>query len=127
MTYHFLGSGITFPFEYNSLGKILTSSSEQNIQESIKIILSTKLGERMMRPDFGCRINELLFSLNTIDTHNLIIYYVTESLHKWEHRIIVKSVRVKKNSFTSINIDINYQIKENNEIENLVYPFYLNV
>ena len=126
MNYSFLGKGLSFPINTNDLGQLQTSNIDQNIQESIKIILSTKLGERMMRPNFGCRIHELLFSLNTVDTHNLIIYYIIEALEKWESRIVLKDVRVVKKSLSSIDVDINYQIKENNSIENLVYPFYLN-
>lgn len=122
---NFLGEGVAFPFHIDKYNKIKTSQYEKNIEESIIIILSTKLGERLMRPGFGCRIHQLLFSPNTIDTHNLAIFYVTEALEQWEHRIILKSVDVVNQSETSINISIDYQIEESNSFYNLVYPFYL--
>jgi len=122
---NFLGTGIAFPFRINQYSEIENSSYEKSIEESIEIILSTKLGERLMRPDFGCRVHELLFAPNSIETHNLAIFYVTESLKKWEHRILIKEVTVNITSETAINININYQIKDTNSFYNLVYPFYL--
>jgi len=125
MDNNFLGKGVAFPLNINQYNQIESSSYEENIKESIIIILSTKLGERLMRPDFGCRIHELLFAPNTIDTHNLAIFYVTEALRKWEHRIILNQVDILTTTETSINIHIDYQIKDTNSFYNLVYPFYL--
>lgn len=121
----FLGTGVGFPFRVNKNGEIFASSFEDSIEESIKIVLSTKPGERVMRPDFGCRIHELMFAPNTTDTHNLAIYFVTESLKRWENRILIKEVTVHKTSDTAIDININYQIRDTNSFYNLVYPFYL--
>jgi hypothetical protein len=125
MDNNFLGKGVAFPLHINQYNQIESSSYEENIKESIIIILSTKLGERLMRPDFGCRIHQLLFAPNTIDTHNLAIFYVTEALRKWEHRIILNQVDVLTTTETAINIHIDYQIKDTNSFYNLVYPFYL--
>lgn len=124
-TSNFLGEGVAFPFSIDRYNKINSSKYEKNIEESIMIILSTKLGERLMRPDFGCRIHQLLFAPNTIDTHNLAIFYVTESLEQWEHRIILTNVHISNQAETSINISIDYQIRDSNSFYNLVYPFYL--
>ncbi len=122
---NFLGKGVAFPFNVGRYNQIDSSKYEENIRESITIILSTKLGERIMRPDFGCRIHELLFAPNTIDTYNLAIFYVTEALGKWEHRINLSSVDVSSISENAININIDYRIKDTNSFYNLVYPFYL--
>ena len=121
----FLGTGVAFPFNFNKYGEVSKSCYEKSIEESIKIILSTKLGERVMRPEFGCRIHELMFSPNTPDTHNLAIYYVIEALKKWENRILITEVTVSKTSETGIDINISYQIRDTNSFYNLVYPFYL--
>lgn len=122
---NFLGEGVSFPFKIDNYKKVRSSQYEKSIEESIIIILSTKLGERLMRPDFGCRIHELLFAPNTIDTHNLAIFYVTEAIEEWEHRIILNQIEVSAHSETSIDIKLNYQIAESNSFHNLVYPFYL--
>ena len=121
----FLGTGVGFPFQTNRNGEISASSYEESIKESITIVLSTKLGERLMRPDFGCRIHELMFAPNTTETHNLAIYFVTDALKKWENRILIRDVTVHKTSDTAIDININYQIRDTNSFYNLVYPFYL--
>jgi len=121
----FLGKGVGFPFNINKNGGIAFSSYEDSIEESIKIILSTKPGERLMRPDFGCRIHELMFAPNTPETHNLAIFYVTEALKKWENRILIKEVTVNETSDSSIDINIEYRIRDTNSFYNLVYPFYL--
>jgi phage baseplate assembly protein W len=121
----FLGTGVGFPFRLNKNGEIFSSSFEDSIEEAIKIVLSTKPGERLMRPDFGCRVHELMFAPNTVDTHNLAIYFVTEALKRWENRILVKEVTVHKISDTAIDINISYQIRDTNSFYNLVYPFYL--
>jgi len=122
---NFLGEGVYFPFRIDNYKKVKSSQYEKSIEESIIIILSTKLGERLMRPDFGCRIHELLFAPNTIDTHNLAIFYVTEALQQWEHRIILNDIDVSAHSDTSIDIRLNYQIEGSNSLYNMVYPFYL--
>ena len=121
----FLGTGVEFPFRINKNGEVFSSSFEDSVEESIIIILSTKLGERVMRPEFGCRIHELMFAPNTIETHNLAIYFVTEALKRWENRILIKEVNVTKTGDTAININIDYQIRDTNSFYNLVYPFYL--
>ena len=122
---NFIGEGVSFPFKVDNYKKIKSSQYENSIEESITLILSTKLGERLMRPDFGCRIHELLFAPNTIDTHNLVIFYVTEALQQWEDRIILNHIDVSTHSDTSIDIRLNYKIEGSNSNYNMVYPFYL--
>lgn len=122
----FLGKGIKFPFGVRE-GKIATSSGEELIKESIIIILGTTKGERVMRPDFGCSINELVFAPNNTVTATLINTYVKEALLKWEPRIDVLNVSAipDQNEGNSLNINIEYMIKTSNTKRNLVYPFYL--
>ena len=121
----FLGTGIAFPIGANQNGEIKKSSYEESIEELIKIILSTKLGERMMRPEFGCRIHELIFAPNNATTQNLAIYYVTEALKKWENRILLKDVDANEDEENTIIIEVEYQVRDTNSFYNLVYPFYL--
>ena len=125
MNYSFLGKGLAYPFSLEKSSYIKMSEMEKNIEESIEIILSTKYGERIMNPNFGCRIHELIFSLNTVDTHNLIVYYVSEALKKWENRIVIENISVEKSGSVSVDINIEYRIKDTNSFYNLVYPFYL--
>ena len=121
----FLGTSLTFPFEINSLGEVAKSSYEDNIAESIYIILMTKPGERLMLKEFGSHIHELIFSPNDVTTRQLMIVYVKNALEKWEKRIDVKKIEIYPTNDTTLNIEISYKIIETNVLDNRVYPFYL--
>lgn len=126
MEIDFLGKGWKFPFS-SGAGKIASSDGEESIRESIMIILGTAKGERVMRPDFGCGIDELVFASNNTATETLVAYYVNEALLKWEPRIEVTNVTSMpdKKEENRLNINIEYIIKTTNTRKNLVYPFYL--
>ncbi|MEA3354636.1 MAG: GPW/gp25 family protein [Campylobacterota bacterium] len=121
----FLGKGVAFPFELDSSGGIKFSQFEKSVEESMYIILSTKMGERIMNPEFGCQINELVFEDNTPETHALAEQYVKSALRKWENRIVLLNVNVDSPELNKIVIEIEYQIKDTNSFYNYVYPFYL--
>ena len=123
----FLGVGWKFPVDVDRRRGVAMSQYEENIEESILIILGTALGERVMRPDFGCQVHELVFAPNNSNTHGLIIYYVKEALTKWEPRIQALNVEVHVNPDepSKLNTAITYQVIATNNVYNLVYPFYL--
>lgn len=122
----FLGVGIRFPFHIEQ-GKMAWSEYEDSIRESIMLILSTSRGERIMRPDFGCRLHELAFSSNDTSTASLAIFHVEEALKRWEPRI--ELIRVDASADTKerdrLDISIEYRDISSNNRYNLVYPFYL--
>jgi phage baseplate assembly protein W len=127
MTYaDFLGTGWRFPVSIKD-GKILSSGGYDSIRESILIILGTARGERVMRPDFGCGINELVFAPNNPSTATLITFYVKEALLKWEPRIELLNVNAEPDETeqNKLIITIDYMVKTTNTRDNLVYPFYL--
>ncbi|MDQ7084736.1 MAG: GPW/gp25 family protein [Sulfurovum sp.] len=121
----FLGKGVSLNFDIDSSGSIRMNSLEDLIKESIFIILSTKIGERVMNYHFGCKIHELMFELNTPKTHARARAYIDEALQKWESRIEVKKISVESLAKNELMIDIDYYIQETNVVDNLVYPFYL--
>lgn len=123
----FLGQGWAFPFAVNQSGNVEMSYYEKSISESIRIILSTSKGERVMRPDFGCEINEMVFAPNNSTTQNLICHYIEEALIKWEPRIILEKVEAypDEDDEARINISIQYKVRSVNTYFNMVYPFYL--
>jgi len=122
----FLGRGWKFPVSVKE-GKMASSEGENGIMESIMIILGTAKGERVMRPDFGCGINELVFAPNNTSTATLVAFSVEEALLKWEPRIEVLDVSAfpDKDEGNRLNIRVEYMIKTTNTKKNLVYPFYL--
>lgn len=122
----FLGVGLSFPLRVEG-GKIAWSGYEESIRESIMLILGTAKGERIMRPDFGCGIQELGFSINDTSTASLAIFYIEEALKKWEPRIELMRVDADADSKDAdrLNISIEYRIITTNTRYNIVYPFYL--
>lgn len=123
----FLGRGWRFPVAINRTGGISMSALEENIRESIFIILGTAPTERLMRPDFGCEIHELVFAPNNPTTAGLAIHYVTEALQKWEPRIEKIEVSADPNRMepNRLDVEISYVVRSTNVTRNLVYPFYL--
>ncbi|MCZ7398928.1 MAG: GPW/gp25 family protein [Candidatus Methanoperedens sp.] len=122
----FLGSGWKFPVSIKD-EKIVFSEGYDSIRESIMIILGTAKGERVMRPDFGCGINELVFAPNNTSTATLITFYIKEALLKWEPRIELLNVNAEPDETeqNKLIITIDYMVKTTNTKDNLVYPFYL--
>ncbi len=123
----FLGRGFSFPFHTDASGGLSLSAYEENIKQSINLVLGTALGERVYRPTFGSRIHDYLFAPNNDHTRNMVSFYAQECLKKWEPRI--EEVEVEAHSISSepgtIRLEINYQVKATNSHFNLVYPFYL--
>ncbi len=123
----FLGVGWKFPIDLDRRRGVAMSQFEENIEESILIILGTALGERVMRPEFGCEVHDLVFAPNNSNTHGLVIYYVKEALAKWEPRIQALNVdaSIDLDEPSRLNAKIEYQVIATNNVYNLVYPFYL--
>ena len=123
----FLGRGWKFPVDIDRRKGIAVSEYEANIRESIIIILGTAPGERVMRPEFGCGIHELIFAPNNANTHGMIIYYVEEALRKWEPRIqnLNVDVEYRPEEESRVLVKLEYQVIATNNVFNLVYPFYL--
>jgi phage baseplate assembly protein W len=127
MDRNILGKGWAFPIGVDARGSIKMTRYEASIEEAIRVILSTTPGERLMRPDFGCAINELVFSPNTAQSIALAEHYVREAITRWEPRVILKSVRGLQDTDNSAlaHIHIEYEVRSVNTFFNMVYPFYL--
>ena len=122
-----LGAGWSFPLHLDGRGGIALAQHDKDIEESVRVILSTAKGERRMRPEFGCEVHNLVFAPNNETTWGLASRYVKEALGWWEPRIEVTDVDSRPDtSDTSILlINIKYRIKATNDARNIVYPFYL--
>ena len=127
MAEEFLGTGWRFPVDTDNRGDVAVSSADDDIRESIRIILGTAKGERLMRPEFGCDIHKHLFSAAAPATLNLIESSVQEALVRWEPRIDVESVaaRTDETEPNKVLIEIDYHVRTTNSLSNMVYPFYL--
>jgi phage baseplate assembly protein W len=122
----FLGTGVGFPVRLAPDGGVIASAGEQAVAESIWVILSTAPGERVMRPRFGCEIHRLVFAGDDSGTRALVAHHVTEALTTWEPRIDVLDVRVEGGGDlrTALLISVDYRLRANNAVHNMVYPFY---
>jgi len=124
----YLGRGWSFPVRlHEKEGTIRLSEYERDIQESIWIILSTAKGERVMRPDFGCGIHDLVFEVINTTTLAEIETRVQEALATFEARIDVTKVGALSGNGVDgqLRISIDYVIRGTNNQLNLVYPFYI--
>ena len=121
----FIGSGWAFPAAITRNGTVRLVSGVEEIDAAIRMILSTVPGERVMRPDFGCAMWEMLFAPLTATTLGLIEQAVRTALERWEPRIDVESVRADAEQSTgTVHIAIAYRIRSTNDVRNLVFPFY---
>jgi phage baseplate assembly protein W len=121
-----IGHGLAFPLRVDARGGIALARGEQEINEAIRIILGTAPGQRVMRPEFGCRIHELLFAPIDASTAGMVIHYVKEALGRWEPRIDVLRVDVDVDHDDGrIDIEIHYRIRSTHDERALVYPFYI--
>lgn len=123
----FIGRGISFPLRVDQSGSIAMSAGPEDLFSSIKMVLSTAPGERLMRPEFGCRIWELLFEPINANTLGLMAEAVREAIGRWEPRVALEDVRVVPSTgdFGEVSIELDYTIRATNDRRNLVYPFYV--
>lgn len=127
MTREFWGEGWFFPVELDPDHHIATASHETSISQSIWMILGTAPGERMMRPDFGCGIHDLVYAVNSAGTASRVVNEVRQALLQWEPRIDVLNVSAAPDvgEPNRLLIHIEYRVRSTNNRFSLVYPFYL--
>ncbi len=107
-------------------GGIALSRYEEDIEQAIRIILSTAKGERRMRPTFGCDIHNLVFDPINASTFGLMRYYVEEALEMWEPRIAVTEILIDPAPEGGrVDVIINYEVLTTKDQRTLVYPFYV--
>ena len=123
----YLGIGWKFPLQVTPGGRLMVARYEQRIEESIYLILSTAKGERVMLPDFGCGIHELVFAPNNVSTRSLVTSSARKALVKYEPRIDVLDVNAESapEQPNLLLIRVDYRVRANNARGNLVYPFYI--
>ncbi|OGO70014.1 MAG: baseplate protein [Chloroflexi bacterium RBG_19FT_COMBO_62_14] len=122
-----IGRGWQFPPGLDERGNVALTHDDDEVEQSIRIILGTVPGQRVMRPDFCCRIHELVFAPNNTATIGMASRYVREALARWEPRIIVERIDVVPDQTESgrLLIDVDYRITGTHSNRSLVYPFYV--
>ncbi|AZP15874.1 baseplate protein [Streptomyces aquilus] len=119
------GKGVAFPVGFDATGALAESSGAERIRQAVLIVLGTRPGERIMRPDFGCDLHSLAFAPNTPATANLARHYVSSALARWEPRIEVTEITVGNDPRAAVlTIDLAYRIKsdEGRQTLSLAFP-----
>ena len=124
----FLGRGWGFPPQFNKSGcTVRMVSEEDDICESLHILLSVRLGERVRRPNYGCNLDTLLFEPITAQFLTFVQTFVEQSVRLHEPRIGLDKVNMHAENIIDgvIEIEIQYTIRATNQPANFVFPFYL--
>lgn len=122
-----IGKGMKFPPSINpATGRFMVVDGAQAIKESIYIILMTQKTERFIRPDFGSNISSYTFMDTGITALNIMSRSITNDILNSEPRVDSVEVDIDSTSKKEcLIINIRYRIRENNTVDNLVFPFYL--
>ena len=126
---NFLGRGWSFPPSFDNQGRsVRMVSAEEDIRQSLQILLATRLGERVMRPSFGWKREALMFDSMSANFATDLRDEVKTAILFTEPRITLDKVRLEPSRETEglIEIRIEYTIRSTNSRSNLVYPFYTN-
>jgi phage baseplate assembly protein W len=89
------GKGLSFPPRVGADGRLAWSAGEANVRDSIRLILLTNPGERLMREQFGCGLRHFLFEPNTVTTRQLLRERILQAINRWEPRVAVQEVSVE--------------------------------
>ena len=123
----FLGRGWGFPPEFNRATKAVDMlEDEADIKSSLEILLSTRLGERVMVPDYGCNLDELLFKPLTLTLKTFVIDLIKTAILYYESRIDLNKIDIDPTDELEgvLLINLDYTVRATNSRKNMVYPFY---
>jgi len=122
----FIGRGWRFPPRINERGGIMLVSGTDEVEGAMRMILLTAPGERVMRPEFGCRAWDYIFAPLDANTTGAIQHAVREALARWEPRVTVEDVRAyaDPDREATVSVSVEYRVNGSNDRRNLVVPFY---
>jgi uncharacterized protein len=122
-----LGRGWAAPAGLDGTGEARLEAGAEKVRQSIRLVLATRRGERVMRPDFGAGLEDFLFEPISTTTAALVRLRVETALVLWEPRIDVTAVTVEvaDRRRGRLDITIGYRLRSTNTFYNLVYPFFL--
>jgi phage baseplate assembly protein W len=124
-SYDFRGTGWAFPVTIGA-GAIAAVSGDDDVRQSIQLILATAKGERVMRPDFGCGIHDLVFAAVSTQLITRLRREVEDALRTYEARVEVLRVTVGTRALDvgRLDVEVDYRVRATNQTGNYVYPFY---
>lgn len=123
----YLGRGLPFPLRFDAKGQAALVDGEEAVRRSLWLILSTAIGERVMRPDFGCDLHDLVFGLADEENFGRIADTVQRAVAEWEPRVAIDRIAVRANPHDprALIIELDVQILAAHTFLQLAYPFFL--
>jgi phage baseplate assembly protein W len=123
----FRGAGLAFPLAVTPQGRLATASDDTKVEQSVWLILSTAKRERLMRPEYGCGIHDLVFSPSSPQSVGQIVDQLRRALVAQEPRIDVLDVtgEIPPGEANLLLLRVDYRIRVNNALANMVYPFFV--
>jgi|HubBroStandDraft_5_1064220.scaffolds.fasta_scaffold19206_2 phage baseplate assembly protein W len=123
----FLGRGWRFPILPDAAGGLGYISGDANVEQSLHILLMTKLGERVMRSDFGTEAPRLVFFPGSTQYLNLLQKTIEDAIVNWEPRVDVTDVTAEADATNpyKVTVSISYTVRQTNNSNNIVFPYYL--
>ena len=123
----FLGTGWSFPPTFTDGGnKLQMTSDEEDIHKSLEILLTTRIGERIMQPKYGCNTERLLFEPLDTTLQTYMQDLIRTAILHFEPRINLDKIElIPEPNEGRITIMVDYTIKGTNSRYNFVYPFYI--
>lgn len=123
----FLGRGWKFPPEFSGgVSPTAMVAQEEDIHQSLHIILSTRVGERIMRPDFGANLHDLVYHNMDLTARTQLRAAIEKAILLWEPRITLTRVSFDMSEEKSgvLYVSLEYVIRQTNARGNMVYPYY---
>ena len=118
--------GISFPFRFNGLGSVASSTVETgnpaHILESVRQIIGTRRGERVMRPEFGADADNLVFSPQSNSGIRIAAHNIGQQILRWEKRVDLQRVDVTRIEDLEAEIDLDIRIKVTSQTEEIKIP-----
>lgn len=123
----FRGSGWRFPILPQAGGGLGYVSGDDNVTQSLLVLLKTAAGERLMRPEFGTTVPELVFEAGSDQNLFRLEQALLETIQRWEPRVEVDGVAASRVAGEDgvVDVSVTYRILRTNTQRNLVFPFYL--
>lgn len=123
----FLGTGWCFPPQFGRSGGTVMVSNEEDIRESLLILLSTRPGERVMHPTYGCGLQTLVFENISESLKTKVKEMVARAIAQFETRVSVELINVLTDALGDalLKIEIGYRVNATNSVHNMVFPFYI--
>ena len=123
----FLGQGWAFPPRFDTGSKVLAlTHDEEDVRQSLYILLHTEPGERIMNPEYGCPLRQFLFETPTLTRLTQLQQVVERAILRFEPRVIAGKVRANTEQINDglLLLEVDYTVRTINSRHNVVYPFY---